>query len=247
MMRFTDATGRWQAVRSDMPLPVAGGQVLQWLSDDFATLNTDIWEVSGTPSVGSSELTLSAGQALLSRQGFQPPCLIEAVCTMTARAGTDDFRIGFYTDDNNLVEWRAAGTTGSNMDAVMRAGGVLDEQNGINVGAANNSYRLASIYVGVGEALWSFRNINSQVVRNEVYRIREHGIPNGPFRVRLAGLAGTSSLEGTPCAGVSVSGHYRAGCAGAPYRQHGYPRAVDEHSVRSAPHQHRAWRCSNNH
>jgi hypothetical protein len=61
MMRFTDATGRWQAVRSDMPLPVAGGQVLQWLSDDFATLNTDIWEVSGTPSVGSSELTVPSG------------------------------------------------------------------------------------------------------------------------------------------------------------------------------------------
>jgi hypothetical protein len=122
----------------------------------------------------------------LSRQGFQPPCLVEVVCTMTARASGDDFRLGFYTDDNNLVEWRAAEATGSNMDAVMRAGGVLDEQNGINVGAANGSYRLASIYVGVGEALWSFRNINSQVVRNEVHRIREHGIPNGPFRVRLA-------------------------------------------------------------
>ena len=197
MMRFTDATGRWQAVRSDMPLPVAGGQVLQWLSDDFATLNTDIWEVSGTPSVGSSELTLSAGQALLSRQGFQPPCLIEVVATMTGRAGGDDFRIGFYTDDNNLIEWRAAGSTPANMDAVMRAGGVLDEQNGINVGAANGSYRLASIYVGISETLWSFRNINSQVVRNEVHRIREHGIPNGPFRVRLAGLStgGSSQLK----------------------------------------------------
>ncbi|MCL6473728.1 MAG: hypothetical protein K6U75_01545 [Firmicutes bacterium] len=194
-MRFTDATGRWQAVRSDMPLPVAGGQVLQWLSDDFATLNTDTWEVSGTPSVGSSELSLSAGQALLSRQWFQPPCLIEAVCTMTARAGTDDFRIGLYTDDNNLVEWRASGTTTSNMDAVLRAGGVADDQTGINVGAANNSYRLASIYVGVGEAVWSFRTINSQIVRNEVYRIREHGIPSGPFRVRLAGLAGTSQMK----------------------------------------------------
>jgi hypothetical protein len=32
-------------------------------------------------------------------------------------------------------------------------------------------------------------------VRNEVYRVREHGIPNGPFRVRLAGLTGTSSLK----------------------------------------------------
>ena len=195
MMRFTDATGRWQAVRSDMPLPVAGGQVLQWLSDDFATLNTDIWEVSGTPSVGSSELTLSAGQALLSRQGFQPPCLIEVVATMTARASGDDFRIGFYTDDNNLVEWRAAGSAAANMDAVMRAGGVADDQTGINVGAGNNSYRLAGIYVGVGEAVWTYRSINSQVVRNEVHRIREHGIPNGPFRVRLAGLAGTSSLK----------------------------------------------------
>jgi len=195
MMRFTDATGRWQAVRSDMPLPVAGGQVLQWLSDDFATLNTDIWEVSGTPSVGSSELTVPSGAVLLSRQGFQPPCLIEAVCTMTARASGDDFRIGFYTDDSNLIEWRATGSTGSNMDAVMRAGGVADDQTSINVGAGNNSYRLASIYVGVGEAVWAFRNINSQVVRNEVHRIREHGIPNGPFRVRLAGLAGTSSLK----------------------------------------------------
>jgi hypothetical protein len=141
MMRFTDATGRWQAVRSDMPLPVAGGQVLQWLSDDFATLNTDIWEVSGTPSVGSSELTVPSGAVLLSRQGFQPPCLIEVVATMTARASGDDFRIGFYTDDDNMVEWRAAGSTGSNMDAVMRAGGVLDEQNGINVGAANGQYQ----------------------------------------------------------------------------------------------------------
>jgi hypothetical protein len=195
MMRFTDATGRWQAVRSDMPLPVAGGQVLQWLSDDFATLNTDIWEVTGTPSVAGSELTLSAGQALLSRQGFQPPCLIEVVATMTGRASGDDFRIGFYTDDSNLIEWRAAGSTSSHMDAVMRAGGVSDDQNGINVGAANGQYRLASIYVGVGEAVWSFRNINSQVLRNEVYRIREHGIPNGPFRVRLAGLAGTNSLK----------------------------------------------------
>jgi hypothetical protein len=181
----------------ERPYPVAGGQVAEWLSDDFnaSSIDTSRWEVTGTPSVGSSELTLAAGQALLSRQGFQPPCLVEAVCTMTARAAGDDFRIGLYTDDNNLVEWRAAEATGSNMDAVMRAGGVLDEQNGINVGAANNSYRLASIYVGVGEALWSFRNINSQVVRNEVHRIREHGIPNGPFRVRLAGLAGTSSLK----------------------------------------------------
>ena len=195
MMRFTDATGRWQAVRSDMPLPVAGGQVLQWLSDDFATLNTDIWEVSGTPSVGSSELTVPSGAVLLSRQGFQPPCLIEVVATMTARANGDDFRIGFYTDDNNLVEWRAAGSTSSHMDAMLRAGGVADDQTGINVGAGNNSYRLAGIYVGVGEAVWTYRSINSQVVRNEVHRIREHGIPNGPFRVRLAGLAGTSSLK----------------------------------------------------
>jgi len=181
----------------ERPFPVAGGQVQEWLSDDFnaSSIDTSTWEVSGTPSVGSSELTLSAGQALLSKQGFQPPCLIEVVATMTARASGDDFRIGFYTDDNNLVEWRAAGSTGSNMDAVMRAGGVLDEQNGINVGAVNGSYRLASIYVGVGEAVWSFRNINSQIVRNEVHRIREHGIPNGPFRVRLAGLAGTSSLK----------------------------------------------------
>ena len=195
MMRFTDATGRWQAVRSDMPLPVAGGQVLQWFSDDFVTLNTNIWDISGTPSVTSSELTLSAGQALLSKQGLQPPCLVEAVCTMTARASTDDFRIGFYTDDNNLVEWRASGTNASNMDAVMRAGGVADDQNGIYVNSVNNTYRLASIYVGVGEAVWSFRTVNSPVVRNEVYRIREHGIPSGPFRVRLAGLAGTSQLR----------------------------------------------------
>jgi len=183
----------------ERPYPVAGGQVAEWLSDDFngSSIDPSNWEVSGTPSVSSSELTVPSGAVLLSRQGFQPPCLIEAVCTMTARAGGDDFRIGFYTDDNNLVEWRAAGSTGSNMDAVMRAGGVLDEQNGINVGAVNGSYRLASIYVGVGETLWSFRNINSQIVRNEVHRVREHGIPNGPFRVRLAGLAtgGSSQLK----------------------------------------------------
>jgi hypothetical protein len=183
----------------ERPYPVAGGQVLEWLSDDFNASNLDptSWEVTGTPSVTSSELTLSAGQALLSRQGFQPPCLIEAVCTMTGRAGGDDFRLGFYTDDNNLIEWRAAGSTPANMDAVMRAGGVSDEQNGINVGAVNGQYRLASIYVGIGEVIWSFRTLGGTNVRNEVYRVREHGIPNGPFRVRLAGLAtgGSSQLK----------------------------------------------------
>jgi len=183
----------------ERPYPVAGGQVLEWLSDDFnaSNLAPTSWEVTGTPSIASSELTLSAGQALLSRQGFQPPCLIEAVCTMTGRAGGDDFRLGFYTDDNNLIEWRAAGSTPANMDAVMRAGGVSDEQNGINVGAQNGQYRLASIYVGIGEAVWLFRTLGSTNVRNEVYRVREHGIPNGPFRVRLAGLAtgGSSQLK----------------------------------------------------
>jgi len=181
----------------ERPYPVAGGQVAEWLSDDFngSGVDTNQWSVSGSPSVGSSELTVPSGAVLLSRQGFQPPCLIEAVCTMTGRASGDDFRLGFYTDDNNLVEWRAAGSTATNMDAVMRAGGVLDEQNGINVGAANGQYRLASIYVGIGEVIWSFRPLGGITVRNEVYRIREHGIPDGPFRVRLAGLAGTSSLK----------------------------------------------------
>ena len=183
-----------------MPFPdriEPSSQVVKWLSDDFngSMIDSTNWDVTGTPSVTSSELTLSAGQALLSKQGFQPPCLIEAVCTMTGRASGDDFRVGFYTDDNNLVEWRAAGSTGTNMDAVMSAGGVADDQTGINVGAWNGQYRLASVYVGVGEAVWTYRNINSQVVRNEVHRIREHGIPNGPFRVRLAGLTGTSSLK----------------------------------------------------
>ena len=182
-----------------MPFPERilepASQVVHWLSDDFASLQTDKWEVSGSPSVSSSELTLAAEQALLSRQGFQPPCLIEAVCTMTARASGDDFRLGFYTDDNNLVEWRAAGSTATNMDAVMRAGGVDSNQTGINVGAANNSYRMASIYVGIGEVTWSFRTLSGLTTRNEIYRLVELGIPDGPFRVRLAGLAGTSSLR----------------------------------------------------
>ena len=181
----------------ERPFPTAGGQVLEWLSDDFnaSSIDTSRWEVSGSPTVSSSELTLSAGQALLSRQGLQPPCLIEVVATMTARAATDDFRIGFYTDDNNLVEWRAAGTTASNMDAVMRAAGVDNNQTGINVGAANSSYRMASIYVGVGEVIWAYRAVGGLVTRNEVYRLVEQGIPDGPFRVRLAGLAGTSTLR----------------------------------------------------
>ena len=185
-----------------MPFPdriEPSSQVVKWLSDDFngSMIDSTNWDVTGTPSVTSSELTLSAGQALLSKQGFEPPCLIEAVCTMTGRAGGDDFRLGFYTDDNNLIEWRAAGSTPANMDAVMRAGGVSDEQNGINVGAVNGQYRLASIYVGIGEVIWSFRTLGGTNVRNEVYRVREHGIPNGPFRVRLAGLAtgGSSQLK----------------------------------------------------
>ncbi|GIV21000.1 MAG: hypothetical protein KatS3mg023_2751 [Armatimonadota bacterium] len=195
-MRFTDTMGRWQAVRSDMPFPVAGGQVLCWLSDDFAVLDTEKWEVvSGSPTIASSELSIPNGTVLLSKKSFQPPCLIEVVETMTARASTDSFRFGFYQDDSNLVEWGATGTTTSNMDARMSAGGVASDQTGINVGASNNSYRLASIYVGPGEAVWTYRSINSQIVRNEVYRYIEHGIPSGPFRVRLAGLAGTSTLK----------------------------------------------------
>ena len=196
-LRFTDITGRWKQVRSDAPLPTAGGQVLEWLSDDFnaSSLDAGRWEVSGSPTIANSELTIGNGHVLLSRQPFQPPCLIEVVATMTARAGSDDFRLGFYTDDSNLIEWRAAGTTATNMDAVMRAGGVDSNQTGINVGAANSSYRMASIYVGIGEVIWSFRPLGGITVRNEVYRLVEQGIPDGPFRVRLAGLAGTSSLK----------------------------------------------------
>ena len=185
-----------------MPFPdriEPSSQVVKWLSDDFngSMIDSTNWDVTGTPSVTSSELTLSAGQALLSKQGFEPPCLIEAVCTMTGRAGGDDFRLGFYTDDNNLVEWRAAGSTASNMDAVMRAGGADSSQSNINVGAQNNQYRLASIYVGIGEVVWSFRPLGGINVRNEVYRLVEQGIPDGPFRVRLAGLAtgGSSQLK----------------------------------------------------
>lgn len=196
-MRFTDTMGRWQAVRSDAPFPVAGGQVLHWLSDDFnGALDADEWEVvSGSPAPLNSELVISSGQVLLSKQSFQPPCLIEVVATMTARASTDNFRLGFYTDDNNLVEWGATGTNQYNMDARMSAGGVADDQTAISVNAANNTYRLATIYVGLGEAIWAYRGINSLNTRNEVYRLRESNIPDGPFRVRLAGLAGTSTLK----------------------------------------------------
>ncbi|GBC94265.1 hypothetical protein HRbin16_00046 [bacterium HR16] len=196
-MRFTDTMGRWQAVRSDTPFPVAGGQVLHWLSDDFnGALNADKWEVvSGSPIPLNGELSITSGVVLLSKQSFQPPCLIEVVETMTARASTDNFRFGFYTDDGNLVEWGATGTTSSYMDARMSAGGVVSDQTSMSVGAANNTYRLATIYVGFGEAIWAYRAINSLNTRNEVYRYVESGIPDGPFRVRLAGLAGTSTLK----------------------------------------------------
>lgn len=196
-LRFINAGGQWQNVRQDAPLPTAGGQVLHWLSDDFnaSAVNPELWDVTGSPTVSNSVLTVGAGQALLSKMSFQPPCLVEAVVTMTARAGTDDFRVGLYQDDDNLVEWRAAGTATANMDAVMRAGGVADDQNSIGVDAVNNTYRLASIYVGLNEVVWLYRHINLLSARGEVRRIRELGIPDGPFRVRLAGLAGTSSLR----------------------------------------------------
>ncbi|GIV18838.1 MAG: hypothetical protein KatS3mg023_0589 [Armatimonadota bacterium] len=170
-------------------------QVVDFLSDDFNS-TLEQWDVvSGSPAVASSQLTIASGTVLLSKKSFEPPCLLEVVETMTARASTDSFRFGFYMDDNNLVEWGATSTASSNMDARMSAGGVASDQTGINVGASNNSYRLASIYVGLGETVWAYRNINSQVVRNEVYRYIEHGIPEGPFRIRLAGLAGTSTLK----------------------------------------------------
>lgn len=194
-MRFTDTMGRWQAVRSDIPLPVAGGQVLQWLTDDFNS-TLDQWDVvSGSPAVASSELTIASGTVLLSKKSFQPPCLLEVVETMTARASSDNFRFGFYTDDSNLVEYGATGTSSSNMDMRLSAGGVANDQTAVYVNAANNSYRLATIYVGLGEVVWAYRSVNSLTTRNEVYRYIEHGIPDGPFRVRLAGLAGTSTLK----------------------------------------------------
>jgi hypothetical protein len=189
--------GRWQAVRSDTPFPVAGGQVLHFLNDDFnTTLDSDLWEVvSGSPTVSNSEISIPSGVVLLSKKSFQPPCLVEVVETMTARASTDNFRLGFYTDDGNLVEWSSTGTTSSNKDARMSAGGIANDQTGIGVSAANNSYRLASIYVGLGEVVWAYRSLNTLNIRNEVYRYIEHGIPSGPFRVRLAGLAGTSTMK----------------------------------------------------
>ncbi|MER3473686.1 MAG: hypothetical protein C4335_06550 [Armatimonadota bacterium] len=197
VVRFTDKAGAWRAVRQDTPFPVAGGQLLDWFSDEFVTAPSPDtgWQVSGSPSLIGNELLIASGTRLLSTKSFVPPCLIEAVITMTARASNDDFRVGFYQDDNNLVEWRASGTSTGNMDAMLFAGGTADHQTGIFVYAANNSYRLASIYVGIGEAVWSFRSINSPNTRNEVYRISEQNVPSGPFRIRLAGLAGTSTLK----------------------------------------------------
>lgn len=61
--------------------------------------------------------------------------------------------------------------------------------------AANGTYRLGSIYIGFGEVLWAYRAINVMNARNEVRRIVEQGIPEGPFRIRLAGLAGTSTMK----------------------------------------------------
>jgi hypothetical protein len=180
----------------ERPFPVVGGQVAEFLSDDFASLNTNVWDVSGTPSVSSSELTLAAGQALLSRQGFQPPCLIEAVCTMTDRASGDDFRIGFYTDDNNLVEWRATEPpvptwTPSCERVALRTTRPVSTSVQPTASTACQYLRRcwrSDMVVPDGQLPDN---------RNEVYRIREHGIPNGPFRVRLAGLAtgGSSQLK----------------------------------------------------
>ncbi|MGQ9539905.1 MAG: hypothetical protein ACUVTY_02280 [Armatimonadota bacterium] len=196
-LRFTDTVGTWRAVRSDSPFPVAGGQVLEYLSDEFvqSPLSNPEWVVTGMPSVSGNELQVTNGVSLLSKKRFKPPCLVEAVMTMTARASTDDFRMGFYTDDDNLVEWRATGANSSNMDAVLRAGGSENSQNGLYVSAGNNSYRLASIYIGYGEVVWLYRSVNSMTTRNEVRRYIEHDIPEGPFHIRIAGLAGTSTLK----------------------------------------------------
>lgn len=189
--------GRWQPVRGDTPFPVAGGQVLHWLSDDFnsTTIDSTKWDVTGSPTVAASELTVPSGVTLLSKQYFRPPCLVEFVETMTARNSTDDFRLGFYTDANNLVEWGATGTSSSNMDARLSAGGTANDQTAIGVNAANSTYRLASIYIGLGEVVWMYRSLGSVTTRNEVYRVVENGIPDGPFRVRIAGLAGASTLK----------------------------------------------------
>ncbi len=74
---------------------------MHFLSDDFnTTLDTNLWEVvSGSPTVSNSEISIPSGVVLLSKKSFQPPCLVEVVETMTARASTDNFRLGFYTDD----------------------------------------------------------------------------------------------------------------------------------------------------
>ncbi len=179
-------------------IDVPATQVVDFLSDDFnGALDTNKWEVvSGSPVPVNGELSVTNGVVLLSKQSFRPPCLIEVVETMTARASTDNFRFGFYTDDGNLVEWGATGTTSSNKDARMSAGGVANDQTDRERRMQRiTAYRLATIYVGLGEAIWAYRSINSVNTRNEVYRVVESGIPDGPFRVRLAGLAGTSTLK----------------------------------------------------
>lgn len=196
-MRFTDHAGHWQAVSAGTPLPAGVGTVLEWLNDDFntAVIGTNIWAVTGSPTVASSELTIGNGHVLLSIEQFRAPCLMEAVATMVTRAAGDDFRLGFYRDDNNLAEFRFTGTTATNADTLLRAGGTAADQTAINMGLANGTYRMLSIYVGIGEVIWSARAVNSTITRNEAYRYHEHGIPDGPFVVRMAGLAGTSTFR----------------------------------------------------
>lgn len=172
-------------------------QVVDSLSDDFAALNLDRWQVvsANSPTVASSIMDIVNGVEVRSNKSFQPPCLVEAVVTMNARVASDNFAIGLFRDDNNRVEWRFVGSTATNMDINLVAGGVADNMTGINVGAANNTYRYVSIYVGMGEIVWSTRAINSTTSRAEPHRIIEHTIPEGPFRIRFFGQAGTSTMR----------------------------------------------------
>lgn len=183
-------------VTPSSPLPTSAGTVTNLLGDDFGSgISQDRWEVTGNPSATASVLEITQGTALVSRDSFEVPCLLEVIACMDARGSSDNFRMEFWKSDTDRAGWAATGTTATNYDATLVADGLPDHQTGINIGAANNSFRLMSVYIGYGEVVWASRAINSQLVRSDVYRIREHGIPFGPFKVRLAGVAGTNKLK----------------------------------------------------
>lgn len=159
---FTDES-MVEVAASRAHFPVGSGALISWFVDNFegASVKSSLWTVTGSPSVSSSEVNLTAGTSIRSRRSFAPPCAVEVVGTMIGtRAANDNSIIQFVSADGLVfARIRFAGTANA-ADLLVSDGTVTDTATGLGI-LTDGTYRNILLLVDSSRVVLAHRTVNT--------------------------------------------------------------------------------------